>query len=108
MYREPQRHRKLLQALAAVVLFGTPHSLDQEQWLQHANVLYTGKESPRKPPMSSEEASVLAAHSLHFSEAALAIPVISLYETRKTKVRKPGIFNQTQKVLVCGSVVSTH
>lgn len=69
--------------------------------MQFANILLTGKGTPRKTLVTNEEVKLLAMNSAHFSAAPIDVPVLSLYETLETKVRKPGIFSTPQKMEVC-------
>ncbi|KAL8305078.1 hypothetical protein RB598_003018 [Gaeumannomyces tritici] len=79
-----QNYRNLLRALAGVILLGTPHSgtESRDKW-QNATVMLS-KKSKR---LSSDDLTRLSKSSLLFEQAAVTVPILSVYETKETKVK---------------------
>ena len=88
-----------MRALAAIVLLGTPHSTELEDWKTFANVLHTGSGTQKGRSLSTEETKILCESARNFEQAGITHRIISVYETQKTKVRK-GLFNQKTMVLL--------
>ncbi|KAF2969761.1 hypothetical protein GQX73_g3870 [Xylaria multiplex] len=80
-------YRTLLRALAGVVFLGTPHSKaeDRGKW-QNAS-LAVAKASRKIRSMSDEDLAALARSSLRFEQASVGVPILSIHETKETKVK---------------------
>ena len=98
VYKQRSDYRAFLRSLAAVILLGTPHSTNQDDWKHFANVLHTGSGTQKKRAMTTDEMAALAETSTRFEQAGVSVPVFSICETQKTKVRKNMI--STSKIMV--------
>lgn len=94
VHEQSNKYRQFLRELAAIVLLGTPHSSNSLDWKSFANVLYSGSGTQKKRVMTDEEMHMLAESSAMFERAGVLTPLISVYETQKTKVRMTLGFSQ--------------
>lgn len=99
-YQRPSTFRHLLQALAGVILLGTPHSTSENvnDWentvlLQQARLI-----SKKKGEIEKEGIDNFTDFSLDFERARLPTPILSVHEILPTKVKTSRL--STKKILV--------
>jgi hypothetical protein len=93
-----QNYRTFLRALAGVILLGTPHFTEKKgtKWQRVGMVM---PDLPKKQrSLSSGDMASLTTSSMQFERAAVNVPILSVHETKKTKV-KTG-FITSKKTLV--------
>lgn len=93
-----ESYQPFLRALAGVIFLGTPHSReeDETQW-QKAGMTMPAI-SKRKRSISSDDVAQLANSSKLFEQTPVKVPILSIHETKETKV-KTG-FVASKKTLV--------
>jgi hypothetical protein len=81
--------RHVLQSLAGVILLGTPHSTaeDDQTWQNAALAMKTGIITKKKRYIDTGDSAKLAQSSIRFEQAAVSVPILSIYEIQETKVR---------------------
>ena len=81
--------RHVLQSLAGVILFGTPHSTSDEYqtWHNAALAMKTGIITKKKRFLGPEDSAKLVQSSIRFEQAAVLVPILSIYENQETKFR---------------------
>ena len=80
----------LLNAIAGVVFFGTPHTKKRqtEDWYRLTMLLSLAGRLPKRFVAQSEaDANAAAFICEDFEQSGLEVPVLSIYETKPTKVR---------------------
>ncbi|KAL8731036.1 MAG: hypothetical protein Q9166_003687 [cf. Caloplaca sp. 2 TL-2023] len=105
-YQQQYNFRHFLQALAGVVLFGTPHSTSEEikSWQSPALLEQSGIISKKKKSLDPDDIERFAKFSLQFEQANVIAPILSIYETQPTKVKTP--LWSVKKVPVSGRIAS--
>lgn len=92
-YLQQSNFRQFLQALAGVVLFGTPHSTseDTESWQSSVLLEQVGliSKSKKRKTLDPGDIEKFARFSLRFEQASVIAPILSIYETQPTKVKGP-------------------
>ncbi|KAL8708967.1 MAG: hypothetical protein Q9225_007521 [Loekoesia sp. 1 TL-2023] len=90
-YEQQFNFRHFLQALAGVVLFGTPHSTSEniDSWQSPALLVQTGIISRKKKFLDTDDVERFAKFSLQFEQASVIAPILSVYETQPSKVKGP-------------------
>lgn len=98
-YARKLNFRAFLQALAGVILLGTPHSTSEgeDTWENAAWMVQGDSWKKKKHPIYPEDVKLLATSSLHFEQARASVPILSAYETQKSKVK---LFLQNKQILV--------
>ncbi|KAL8963647.1 MAG: hypothetical protein Q9193_000116 [Seirophora villosa] len=93
-YQRDHNFRRLLQALAGVILFGTPHSTSDnvESWDSPALLVQIGLISKKKRSLDPSDIEKFARFSREFEQASVLAPILSVYETQSTKVKSPRWF----------------
>jgi hypothetical protein len=93
-----QNYRTFLRALAGVILLGTPHLTEENntKW-QNAGMAMPAL-TKKKRSLSSGDIASLANSSAEFERAAVKVPILSVHETKKTRV-KTGLIT-SRKTLV--------
>jgi len=93
----------ILDLIAGIVFFGTPHTKKNrpESWAQLTKLLkYTGNFAKRFLVQSELDALAAASLSEDFEQSGIEAPVLSIYETKSTRV-KEGFWPFRQEVIVC-------
>ena len=92
--------RTFLRALAGVILLGTPHSSKDKgsRWQTVGKVVPSLSKKQRS--LSTSDIASLTNSSRQFEQAAVEVPILSVYETKETKV-KTGLVT-SKKILVSG------
>lgn len=97
-----ENYRNFLRTLAGVVLLGTPHSnIENEKWYNAA--LAVQPSSKKNRAINSDDVSKLANSSMLFEQAAVEVPILSVHETEKTKI-KTGTFKTTKTLVSLFSI----
>jgi len=82
--------KDVLNTIAGVLFFGTPHTKikEPEQWYRLTQLLNFAARLPKRFLAHSEaDANAAAIICEDFEQSGLEVPVLSIYETRPTKIR---------------------
>ncbi|KAH8821382.1 NB-ARC and TPR domain protein [Xylogone sp. PMI_703] len=92
-YQNPQTFRTILRNIAGIILLGCPHtrSNDVAAWLNITTIFKTFTKSKTKHVLTRQAADGLAGDCEGFVEAMREVPVLSIFETIKT--RTGGLFS---------------
>jgi hypothetical protein len=92
-----------MEALAGIAFLSTPHNtLDTTNaWQRAVSILRSNLRVDPEKLMTSEDATLLANVSYRFEQMDLACPILSVFETKPTKVHR----FWASKVLVCYALV---
>jgi hypothetical protein len=99
-------HQKLINLLSGVVFLGTPHPTykNEKRWPYLGLILRSKSKFPKVVLAQAElEAAIVANVSQKFEEIGLEIPIISVYEQRKTKIGE-GLFRSTTELVSLATV----
>ncbi|MCJ1382412.1 hypothetical protein MMC17_005525 [Xylographa soralifera] len=79
----------ILRATAGIIFLGTPHSISEEEkdWQNVTYAMRPAGSVKKKSRIAKEDARKLASTALRFEQSVGSIPVLSIYETQRTKVR---------------------
>lgn len=91
-HRDPQRFRILLRNVAGIVLLACPHVVTDsvDAWSNVSVIFKTFLNSKLKHVITRQAAAGLSGDCLSFEQAMNQTPVLSIYETIKT--RTGGVF----------------
>ena len=98
----PVQHRNTLDLIAGVVFFGSPHIKKDapENWARLTRLLQFAGKWPKHFLVLSELDAVAAASICEdFEQLGIEAPVLSIYETKPTKL-KEGFWPIRQQVIV--------
>ena len=82
-------YQKLIHVLAGVVFLGTPHPTykNEKTWPRLGSILRSKSKFSRPIIAEAElEAAIVANVSQRFEEIGLEIPIVSVYEQKKTRI----------------------
>jgi hypothetical protein len=94
----------LFEALAGIVLLGTPHlrTNNKAKWPNALGILGARTESPPKALMDVGALQPLVEISSAFEDLPRSFGILSAYELRKSRVKRSGgILPSTEKLIVC-------
>ena len=100
-YQQQYNFRHFLQALAGVLLIGTPHSTTEhvENWPSTALLLQTGLLSKKKKSLDPGDVEKFSKFSLQFEQANVRAPILSIFEKHPSKI-KTSVMSSVKKVFV--------
>lgn len=100
---DPDRQR-LLRIISGIVFLGTPHLSYRKQnvWKRLGAILQSNSKFAKKLIAQAEdEAAILANVCQKFVETGIDIPILSVYETKKTKIRSSW-YSRGKKIVCSG------
>ena len=79
----------MLQALAGVILLGTPHSTseDTKSWQSKALLLQIGIVSKKKDSVDQKDVEGFTGFSLDFEKGNIVTPILSVYDIQPKKIK---------------------
>lgn len=100
LYLAQQRYPMIINALSGVIFLGSPHltTTDDERWENWQLLLKLYRKDVSKSVLRIEDIQILASVCGKFNALNLRIPVLSVYEQRKTKIRDAGPFGRFKTV----------
>ena len=88
--RRPDRCENLFHALVGIVFLGTPHpSEDDSKWGNVFNILQAFYKTVPKHLADAEQLSCLSRACGTFENLKLNIPIVSTWETKETRLKRP-------------------
>lgn len=100
-YQQQFNFRNFLQALAAIILIGTPHSTseDIDSWQSATLLVQSGLITKKKKSLDPGDIEKFAKFSLQFEEANVLAPILSVFETQPSRI-KTHVMSAYKKVFV--------
>jgi hypothetical protein len=88
--RTSQKYRPFKKSLAGVILLGTPHSAseEEEKWQNVAFLPHVTGFTFKIQPLDRDSISELTRSSLLFDQSGVVCPLLTVCETRQTKVKQ--------------------
>lgn len=110
LYLARRDYAAIYNALSGIIFLGTPHltSADDERWERWRLILKLFRKDVPKTAVSRQDAEMLVKVFERFNGLNLRISVISVYETKETKMKDKGPIDRIRGVgkMVCERIFS--